>query len=251
MSDTENVEVPATEIIGEVPPQLELTPEQQANRLNVEFHFPSGVYWIEKPEFLETAKFVSKEYLNQAKKDKPKDKLMDKLFPVVMSNTFAGDERVRDLVMYIAQTSWNILNEQGHDMRNQEVYIMDFWAQEHHMRSANEEHVHGFGAQMTGFYILEAPEHCSNISIHDPRPAKRQINLPEGDMSRITYASNAAYYIPKAGNLYFMNTWIPHGFTRHGSEKPLKFIHFNLGSRWLPQPMPDANTEVQSTAEII
>ena len=66
-----------TEIIGEVTTP-EPTPEQQANRLNVEFHFPTGVYWIEKPEFLDTAKFVSKEYLNQAKKDKPKDKLIDR-----------------------------------------------------------------------------------------------------------------------------------------------------------------------------
>ena len=239
-----------TEIIGEVPPQPELTPEQQANRLNVEFHFPSGVYWIDKSEFLETAKFVSKEYLNTAKKNKPKDKLMDKLFPVVMSETFAGDERVRDLVMYIAQTSWNILSEQGHAMQNQEVFIMDFWAQEHHMRSANEEHVHGFGAQITGFYILEAPEDCSRISIFDPRPAKRQINLPERDMSMVTYASHAANYVPQPGNLYFLNTWIPHGFTRHGSEKPLKFIHFNLGSRWIPTT-PATTTETQPTAEII
>jgi hypothetical protein len=250
MSDTETVEVPAIEIIGEVSPQPELTTEQQANRLNVEFHFPTGVYWIEKPEFLDTAKFVSKEYLNTAKKNKPKDKLMDKLFPVVMSESFSGDDRVRDLVMYIAQTSWNILSEQGHNMQNQEVFIMDFWAQEHHMRSANEEHVHGFGAQITGFYILEAPEGSSHISIHDPRPAKKQINLPEQDMSRITPASLAANYIPKEGNLYFMNTWLPHGFTRHGSEKPLKFIHFNLGSRWIPTP-PNDNTKTQSTAEII
>ena len=225
---------------------------QSNNQLSVEFHFPTAVYWIEKPEFLETAKFVSKEYLNTAKKNKPKDKLMEKLFPVVMSESFAGDERVRDLVMYIAQTSWNILAEQGHAMQNQEVFIMDFWAQEHHMRSANEEHVHGFGAQMTGFYILEAPENSSHISIHDPRPAKRQINLPEQDMARITPASLAANYIPKAGNLYFMNTWLPHGFTRHGSEKPLKFIHFNLGSRWIPTPpQSDANTTTQTTAEII
>ena len=223
---------------------------QISNQLSVEFHFPTAVYWIEKPEFLETARFVSKEYLNTAKKNKPKDKLMDKLFPVVMSESFPGDERVRDLVMYIAQTSWNILAEQGHAMQNQEVFIMDFWAQEHHMRSANEEHVHGFGAQMTGFYILEAPENSSHISIHDPRPAKKQINLPEQDMARITPASLAANYIPKAGNLYFLNTWLPHGFTRHGSEKPLKFIHFNLGSRWIPTP-PDVNTEAQPTAEII
>jgi len=241
-----------SEIIGEVPTQPELTKEQLANRLNVEFHFPSGVYWIAKPEFLETAKFVSKEYLNKAKKDKPKDKLMDKLFPVVMSEGFAGDERVKDLVMYIAQTSWNILAEQGHAMQNQEVFIMDFWAQEHHMRSANEEHVHGFGAQITGFYILDAPEDCSRISVFDPRPAKRQINLPERDMSQVSYASTGVHYIPQPGNLYFMNTWIPHGFTRHGSEKPLKFIHFNLGTRWIPTPpQVDPNAPIQPTAEII
>ena len=239
------------EIVGEVCPP-ELTPEQMANRLAVEYHFPTAFYSIAKPEFLDTAKFVSKEYLNKAKKEKPKDKLMDKLFPVVMSNTFADDERVRDLVMYVAQTAWNILNEQGHDMRNQEVYIMDFWAQEHHMRSANEEHVHGFGAQITGFYVLEAPENCSRISLFDPRPAKRQINLPEANMEQVTYASHAVNYVPQPGTLYFMNTWVPHGFTRHGNEKPLKFIHFNLGSRWIATPpAPDANTEVQSTAEIV
>ena len=38
------------------------------NTLMVENHFPSSVYFIERPEFLETARFVSKEYLNQAKK---------------------------------------------------------------------------------------------------------------------------------------------------------------------------------------
>lgn len=239
------------EIVGEVCPP-ELTPEQMANRLAVEYHFPTAFYSIAKPEFLDTAKFVSKEYLNKAKKEKPKDKLMDKLFPVVMSNTFADDERVRDLVMYVAQTSWNILNEQGHDMRNQEVYIMDFWAQEHHMRSANEEHVHGFGAQITGFYVLEAPENCSRISLFDPRPAKRQINLPEANMEQVTYASHAVNYVPQPGTLYFMNTWVPHGFTRHGNEKPLKFIHFNLGSRWIATPpAPDANTEVQTNVEVV
>jgi hypothetical protein len=219
------------------------------NKLSVEFHFPSPVYWIDKPEFLKTAKFVAKEYLNQAKKDKPKDKLMDKLFPVTMSSSFAHDERVRDLVLYIAQTSWNILSEQGFDMRNQEVYMMDFWAQEHHLRSANEEHVHGFGAQMTGFYILDAPENSSFIAVHDPRPAKRQINLPELDMSKITPASLSANYVPKAGTLYFLNTWLPHAFTRHGSEKPMNFIHFNLGTRWLP-PAP-VNNDTTPPVEIV
>jgi hypothetical protein len=218
----------------------------QKDVLQSEWHFAAPVYFIEKPEFLETAKFVSKEYLNQAKKDKPKDKLMDKLFPVTMSSSFAHDERVRPLVHYIAKTTWNILNGQGYAMQNQEVYMMDFWAQEHYMRSSNEEHVHGFGCQITGFYILDAPEECSRISAYDPRPGKKQINLPEQDMSIVTPASLAVNYIPKAGTLYFLNSWLPHGFTRHGSEKPLKFIHFNLGSRpaQLPPNLQNNNVEI-------
>lgn len=221
------------------------------NTLMVENHFPSSVYFIERPEFLETARFVSKEYLNQAKKEKEnnpnRDKLADKLFPVVMSSSFMHDERIRDLVLYIGKTCWNILSDQGYAMLDQEVYFQEFWAQEHHMRSANEEHVHGYGCQMTGFYILDAPEESSRISVFDPRPGKKQINLPEGNMEKVTYASLQANYIPKPGTLYFLNSWLPHGFSRHGSEKPLKFIHFNLGCRYVAPkpPTPTNNTTVE------
>ena len=224
--------------------------EVKETQLTADYLFASPVYWISKPEYLKTTIKVADEYLSEAKNSRPKDDLMDKLYPVVMSNSFHEDKRVSALAQYIGETSWRILHEQGYAMENYELFFMDFWAQEHHMRSANEEHVHGFGAQITGFYILEAPEDCSRISIFDPRPAKRQINLPERDMSMVTYASHAANYVPQPGNLYFLNTWIPHGFTRHGSEKPLKFIHFNLGSRWIPTT-PATTTETQPTAEII
>jgi hypothetical protein len=227
-----------TQIVGEVILEQE---KPKKDILNNEFHFYSGVYWVEKPEFLETAKFISKQYLNEAKKNKPKDELMNKLFPVTMSASFGHEAKINPLAMYIASTAWNILNGQGYAMDNYEVFLMDFWAQEHHMRSSNEEHIHGFGSQITGFYILDAPEDCSRITVFDPRPGKKQINLPERDMSKITQASPAANYIPKAGNLYLLNSWLPHGFTRHGSEKPLKFIHFNLGARPIQKP-PVSNT---------
>ena len=227
-----------TQIVGDV--ILEQNQIKQ-DILQTEFHFPSGVYCIEKPEFLETAKFISKQYLNEAKKNKPKDKLMDKLFPVTMSGSFAHEPQINPLALYIANTAWNILAGQGYAMENHEVFLMDFWAQEHHMRSSNEEHIHGFGSQITGFYILDAPEDCSRITVFDPRPGKKQINLPERDMSQISQASLAVNYIPKAGNLYLLNSWLPHGFTRHGSEKPLKFIHFNLGTRWVQRsPMQNS-----------
>lgn len=220
--------------------------QKPANILTVENHFATTAYFIDKPEFLETAKFVAKEYLLQVKKDKPK---VDKLYPVYMSGSFWHDERIRDLVLFIGRAAWNILNDQGHNMDNQEVYFQELWAQEHYTHSANDEHVHGNGCQITGFYILEAPEDCSMIAIHDPRPAKVQINLPEKDSNKITAASTSAYYKPKAGQLYLLNSWVPHAFTRHGSNKPFKFIHFNLGTRIVNTP----NNVVtpQSTAEII
>jgi uncharacterized protein (TIGR02466 family) len=219
--------------------------QKPTNILTVESHFATTAYFIEKPEFLETAKFVSKEYLLEIKKDKPK---VNKLYPVYMSSSFWHDERVRDLVSFIGRAAWNILSDQGHNMDNQEVYFQEMWAQEHYTHSANDEHVHGNGCQITGFYILEAPEDCSMIAIHDPRPAKRQINLPEKDFTKITSASTAAYYQPKPGQLYFLNSWVPHGFTRHGSNKPFKFIHFNLATRIIALPSnavaPTSNAEV-------
>jgi len=222
--------------------------QKPKNILTVENHFATTAYFIDKPEFLETARFVAKEYLLDIKKNKPK---VDKLYPVYMSGSFYHDERVRNLVMFIASASWNILNDQGHNMENQEVYFQEMWAQEHYTHSANEEHIHGNGCQITGFYILEAPEDCSMIAIHDPRPAKRQINLPEKDMSKITSASTSAYYKPKAGQLYFLNSWVPHAFTRHGSNKPFKFIHFNLATRIVKLPSNTTNTVTTSNVEVI
>jgi hypothetical protein len=209
--------------------------EMNEKQLFAEYHFASPVYWIEKPEYLQTAKMVSDEYLMAVKKSKLKDELMDELFPVVMTNSFYEDKRIADLVQYIGETSWRILSEQGYSMEYYEVHFMDFWAQEHYIRSSNEEHIHGHGAQITGFYILEAPENCSRISIHDPRPGKKQINMIESNLSQPSYASLAINYEPKPGNLYFLNAALPHGFSRHGSKDPLKFIHFNIGVRFATQ----------------
>ena len=230
-----------TQIVGDVTLEQE---ETKQDVLQTQYLFASGVYCIEKPEFLTTAKFVSKQYLDEAKKNKPKDKLMDKLFPVVMSGSFGHELLINPLAMYIANTGWNILNGQGYAMDNHEIFMMDFWAQEHHMTSSNEEHVHGFGSQITGFYILEAPEHCSNITVFDPRAGKKQINLLERDVNQVTQASLVVNYTPKAGNLYLLNSWLPHGFSRHGSEKPLKFIHFNLGSRFIQPQTPPKTQDI-------
>jgi hypothetical protein len=119
-------------------------------------------------------------------------------------------------------------------MTGASTFFTEMWTQEHHKHSLMEQHVHGNGAQLVGFYFLETPENCSKALFYDPRPGKVQVNLPEADMGQVTPASNAMGIEAKPGTLIFANAWLPHGFTRHASDKPIRFVHFNIGVEYAP-----------------
>ena len=55
-----------------------------------------------------------------------------------------------------------------------------------------------------------------------------QTNLPEANMANVTHASNAVLYKATPGTVMFAPAWLAHSFTRHGAEKPMRFIHFNI-----------------------
>jgi uncharacterized protein (TIGR02466 family) len=150
---------------------------------------------------------------------------------------------------YVGGTAANLLNEQGYSLEGFETYFSEMWCQEHYKHSAMEQHVHGAGSQMVGFYFLEAPENCSKVVFHDPRAGKPLVSWNEKDMAQATFASNAVNFTPKAGMLMFTNAWLPHSFTRHEAEAPIKFIHFNLGLRRLPNIA--FNNSVAPAAEIV
>lgn len=193
--------------------------------LNVDYFFPSPVYMIEKPEFLEDALIVSNENLNSAKQEINSEEVFENYH----SQDFSTDPRIEKLSLFIAETSWKILYNQGYDMDKFGAVVSEMWAQEHNYNSGITEHVHAFGAQLSGFYFLEAHEEGPRLVIHDPRPGKKQINLPERDMKDVSVGSLSVNFPPKAGQLYFTNSYLPHEFTRNMSKTPLKFIHFNVG----------------------
>ena len=114
-------------------------------------------------------------------------------------------------------------------MGNKEVFFTEMWTQEHYKHSLMEQHTHKFGSQIVGFYFLETPENCSRLLVHDPRPAKTIIGLDEFDVNEATEASDIVNFTPEPGLLVFTNGWLPHSFSRHMSEEPIKFVHFNLG----------------------
>lgn len=190
--------------------------------------FPSIVVTAFKPEFLEAVNAVSDEQLAQQPDD------INEIFPAKMSGDFSQDPRLADFCTFIGKSAWEILRNQGHDMQNASTFFTEMWTQEHHKHSLMEQHVHGNGAQLVGFYFLETPENCSKALFYDPRPGKVQINLPEANMGEITPASNMIGFEAKPGTMIFANSWLPHGFTRHGSDEPIKFVHFNINVEYAP-----------------
>jgi uncharacterized protein (TIGR02466 family) len=121
-------------------------------------------------------------------------------------------------------------------MQDKAVQFTEMWTQEHYKHSVMEQHVHGYGSQIVGFYFIETPENCSRVVFHDPRSAKIQIDLPEQDMTMATPASKMINFVPKPGLLVFANAWLAHSFTRHASEQPIKFVHFNVSVLQAQEP---------------
>lgn len=212
----------------------------QNTQLNVAYHFPCPIYLIERPDFLKTVQTVSEEALEAQRKTQE----LNEIYPVVMSGNYFADPRVAQFSEFVGATAWNILNEQGYAMHDKVVSFTEMWTQEHHKHSAMDQHVHGYGSQIVGFYFLETPENCSRVVFHDPRSAKVQIDLPEQDMNMATPASKMINFEPKPGLMVFTNSWLAHSFTRHAADKPIKFVHFNLSVQMAQQvsacPMPAA-----------
>jgi len=212
--------------------QPELEAPAVENQLASWSYFPSVIYTIEKPEFLKTVKEVSEERLKIQKAQKK----IDPIYPVIMTDNLFTDARMTEFTSFVGSTAWNILQGQGYAMDHLATTFESMWTQEHHKHSLMEQHVHGFGAQLVGFYFLEVPEKSSNVVFHDPRAGKVQNNLPEANMAMATPASNSIYFSPKPGLLMFANSWLPHSFGRHAANKPMKFVHFNLTVQLAQQP---------------
>ena len=192
--------------------------------LNAAYHFACPIYYAEHPEFLNSVIQVSEEELAKVHKEKK----VDEIYPAMMTGNYYEDSRIEKFVKFVGQTSWNILSEQGYNMQNLDVMFTEMWTQEHYKHSLMEQHVHGYGSRIVGFYFLKAPENSSRVVFHDPRPGKVQIDLYEKDSSMATIASQMINFEPKPGLLIFTNSWLAHSFTRHASDKPIKFVHFNL-----------------------
>ena len=206
-------------------------------------YFPSNIYTIERPDFIKIVSEVSEERLKLVKAQRK----LDPIYPVIMTDNLFTDPRMADFMQFVGSTAWNILQGQGYAMDNMAATFTEMWTQEHHKHSLMEQHVHGFGVQLVGFYFIEVPPKSSNVIFHDPRPGKVQLNLPEANGLNATVASQMINFTPKPGLLMFSNSWLPHSFGRHAANKPLKFVHFNVAV----QPAPQTISVTTPPAEVV
>ena len=186
--------------------------------------FAAPIYSIYKPDFLNVTNQVAQEFI--AKRQAGTE--LNSNYPAYMTENINYDPRMLPFANYVAQTGWNILEEQGHKVKNLRTFFGAMWCQEHHKHSMMEQHVHGEGAQVVGFYFLNAPENCSRVIFHHPSLAKVQINLPQENVENLTDASVMMNIVPTPGLIVFSNSWVPHSFSRNEADEPLKFIHFNI-----------------------
>jgi hypothetical protein len=223
---------------GEVPVQEVPT----GSKMEAFSHFPTLIYSVKASQFLDTAKTVVSEELAIKKKEIKK---LNEIYPVLMTGNLNSDPRMLSLANFIAQSAWEILDSQGYAMQNLSTYFTEFWCQEHHKHSAMEQHVHGYGSQIVGFYFIDVPKDSSRVLFHDPKAGKVQLNLPEKDMSLATVASNAINFVPEAGTVMFANSWLAHSFTRHAATKPMRFIHFNVSVQQVAPSACPVPTDVE------
>ena len=208
--------------------------------LKTMYYFPSAVYQSMRPDFIPLANELCDEYL---KKTGHKSKCGD-IYPADMSLGFQDYPRAAPIADYIKKTAGGILESQGFNMSFFNMRLHELWCQEHHKYSNQEEHIHGFGTQITGFYFVNCPKGGSQPMIHDPRPAKKFANLPEKNMSQATYASTMIGFRPEPGMFVFTNSWLPHSFTRNAADEPSRFIHFNLSLMPAKQVQEAPATEI-------
>lgn len=198
--------------------------EPQQAPLDQFHYFATPIYVTQQPQFLETVKGIAADSLKKVHgKKKP-----DKIYPVLMSGNMLEDERIAPFAEFVGSTAWNILSSQGFAMDGFSTTFTELWCQEHYQTSSMDYHSHPGGNFIVGFYFLDVPDGAPPAVIHDPRPGRIMMSLPEADPAQATLASTMINFKPQPGMMMFAPAWLAHSFGRNTSKEPFRFVHFNL-----------------------
>ena len=203
-------------------------------------YFVSPVYSINKPEFLSSVKEASTDSI----KSYLKTNKVDDIYPLVQADLSTYDS-LDGFYSYVVNTAWNLLNDQGYLMENNETYFTECWVQEYRKYASMDYHMHN-DCMLNAFYMIDCSTDSMKAVFHDPRPGKLMQSLPEADMTSLSLATSTINFDLTPGTLLFCNSYVPHSFTRNSSNKPVRLVHMNINVR-----PSSPRIEYPATAEII
>jgi uncharacterized protein (TIGR02466 family) len=211
--------------------------------LQTDLHFPTPIYFIEKPLWLDKALEASKPLLAKARESKKKDLLEREIilgkdtYEKVKdhgysyhSENFFNNPLLKDMTGYILQTSHNLLDEWGFEANRYKLTFSEFWVQEfsHNGGGHHDTHIH-WNNHISGFYFLQCSEKTSYPIFHDPRQGSMMTKLQPKQTNEILMGGPSVQYKKiKPGTLVFFPSYLPHQFTVDDGIEPFSFIHFNI-----------------------
>lgn len=142
-----------------------------------------------------------------------------------LSNKLNRDKRFEEIFNWCITTSLQDFESRGWDI-NRIKFHPHFFLNEIRQNGYFHRHAHP-NATISGVFYLDAPDGCSDIIFHDPRPYKQCISLPckegYGDI-----LSDEHHVQVKTGMLLLWNSWVEHEVPQNKSPLPRKTLVFNL-----------------------
>ena len=201
-----------------------------------EDYFKSPIWFANAPEFVKELNQASESYIKTAKKNLQKDikkrqkelEVPGDFSSIYHSSTLIGDPKFNAFQNYIGATSHNLLDEQGYDLTNYQVFITEMWVQEFAKDGGGHHTLHThWNGHISGFYFLKASDKTSRPMFQDPCAGRMMNLLPEKNTDQISYASWQVNYESKPGRLIFFPSYLPHMYIVDPGYEPFRFIHFN------------------------
>jgi uncharacterized protein (TIGR02466 family) len=204
--------------------------------LTREDYFKSPIWFADAPEFVKELNKASDPYIKAAKKNLQKDiKRRQKEFKmpgdfalIYHSSSLIGDPKFKQFQNYIGATSHNLLDEQGYDLTNYQVFITEMWVQEFPRSGGGHHTLHThWNGHISGFYFLKASDKTSRPMFQDPCYGRIMNMLPEKKTDQLDYASWQVNYQTQPGKIIFFPSYLPHMYIVDPGVEPFRFIHFN------------------------
>ena len=86
---------------------------------------------------------------------------------------------------WVTATTWNLLDEQGFDLKNYKIFMEELWVQEFAKAGGGHHTLHThYNGHISGFYFLKCSDKTSLPIFDDPRPGALMNGLPQKDKSK-------------------------------------------------------------------